>query len=173
MAILNTIDLCTCPVQTESRRGTGFLASVVGWCENHHTNVEVCSYYTFQVMNILKWKFRKCAIWSLFSYPVIYATYVCRYSQSVVCMLSSQEATYSGDPSGQTSSRTWDKSRRGKYVMYSEYLYLLSIQLVHDALLAWITLVLHHHMYSGYFTYPMTPQNLQTTSLHAHQSDWC
>ena len=43
-----------------------------GWYENHHTKVEVCSCYTFQVIIVLKWKFRKCTIWSLFSYPVTY-----------------------------------------------------------------------------------------------------
>jgi len=32
--------------------------SVAGWCENHHTKVEVCSCYTFQVISILKWKMR-------------------------------------------------------------------------------------------------------------------
>ena len=47
---------------------TEFLASVAGWCENHHTKIEVCSCYTFQVISVLKWK-SKCVIWSLFSYP--------------------------------------------------------------------------------------------------------
>ena len=69
---LNTINSCICSAQTGSGCGTKFLAHVAGWCENLHTKVEVCSCYTFQVISVLKWKFRKCAIWSLFSYPVTY-----------------------------------------------------------------------------------------------------
>ena len=57
--------------QTRSGRGRKFLASVAGWCENLHTQVEVCSCYTFHVIyvSVLKWKFK---IWSLFSHPVTY-----------------------------------------------------------------------------------------------------
>ena len=33
------------PTQTRSGRGVEFLVSIAGWCENHHTKVEVCSYY--------------------------------------------------------------------------------------------------------------------------------
>ena len=60
----NMIDSCVCPVQTRSGQGTEFLA-VAGWCENHHTKVEVCSCYTFQVISVLRWKIRKCVILSL------------------------------------------------------------------------------------------------------------
>ena len=48
--------------------------SVAGWCENLHTKVEVCNYYTFQVISVLKWKFKNHAIWSLFSHPVTYGS---------------------------------------------------------------------------------------------------
>ena len=41
-------------------------------CECSRKMCEVCSHYTFQVVNVLKWEFRKCTMWSLFSYPVTY-----------------------------------------------------------------------------------------------------
>ena len=68
----NMIDSCASLAQTGSGRGVEFLASVAGWCENHHTKVEVCSCYRFQVISILKWKLRKCVIWSLSSYRYLF-----------------------------------------------------------------------------------------------------
>jgi len=40
--------------KTGSGRGTEFLVSLAGLCENLHTKVEVCSCFTFQVISILK-----------------------------------------------------------------------------------------------------------------------
>ena len=50
---LNTIDLHARPARTGSGRGMEFLAKVAGWCENHHTEVEVSRCYTLQVISIL------------------------------------------------------------------------------------------------------------------------
>ena len=61
----NTIDSHARPTQTGSGCSTEFLISVAGWYENHHTKLEVCSHYTFQVTSALKWKSWKYAIWSL------------------------------------------------------------------------------------------------------------
>ena len=48
------IDSHTHPAQTWSWHGTEFIVSIAGCCENHHTRVEVCSCYTFQVIKIQK-----------------------------------------------------------------------------------------------------------------------
>jgi len=50
MAIFEHDQLVHSPRPNWNRRGTEFLASVAGWCENLHTRVEVCSCYTFQVI---------------------------------------------------------------------------------------------------------------------------
>ena len=72
----NAINACACPAHTGNGRGSEFLASVAGWWKNIHTKVQVSSCYTFRVINVLKWKFGKCAIWSLFSYPTTYVQYI-------------------------------------------------------------------------------------------------
>ena len=50
--------------------GSEFLASVTGWWKNIHARFEVHSCYGSRDISVLKWKFGKCAKWSLFSYPV-------------------------------------------------------------------------------------------------------
>ena len=50
--------------------GSEFLASVAGWWKNIHARFEVHSCYGSRDISVLKWKFGKCAKWSLFSYPV-------------------------------------------------------------------------------------------------------
>ena len=56
--------------------GLGIL-SVAGWWKNIHARFEVHSCNGSRDISILKWKFRKCAKWSLFSYPVTYR-HTCR-----------------------------------------------------------------------------------------------
>ena len=63
----NAIDTRACPALTGNGRGSEFFVSVAGWWKNIHTKVQVSSCYTFWV---IKWKFGKCMIWSLFSYRI-------------------------------------------------------------------------------------------------------
>ena len=64
-------DQLTClPRPNQNGHGTEFPASGAGWCEDHHTKVEVCSCYTSQGISILEWKFKQHAIWFLFSCPI-------------------------------------------------------------------------------------------------------
>ena len=69
----NAIDAAARPAHTGSGRGPRFAASVVRWWKNIHTRFEVHSCYGSRDINVLKWKFGKCAKWSLFSYPVTYS----------------------------------------------------------------------------------------------------
>ena len=81
----NAIDARARPAHTGNWRGSWFAASRVGWWKNIHARFEVHSCYGFRDINVLKWKFGKCAIWSLFSYPVTYCygtlfrMYVCTH----------------------------------------------------------------------------------------------
>ena len=72
----NAIDVRARPAHTGNGRGSRFAAGVVGWWKNIHARFEVHSCYGSRDINVLKWKFGKCAIWSLFSYPVTYYNYV-------------------------------------------------------------------------------------------------
>ena len=68
----NTIDVRAHPTHTGRGWGSEFLASVAGWWKNIHAWFEVHSCYGSRDISVLKWKFGKCAKWSLFSYPVTY-----------------------------------------------------------------------------------------------------
>ena len=68
----NEIDAAARPAHTGCGRGSRFAASVAGWCKNIHARFEVHSCYGSRDISVLKWKFGKCAKWSLFSYPVTY-----------------------------------------------------------------------------------------------------
>ena len=60
MAIFKHNRLACLPLPNQRWCGMEFLESIAGWCENLHTKVEGCSCYTctFQVLSVLKWKFR-------------------------------------------------------------------------------------------------------------------
>ena len=70
----NAIDVRGRPTHTGSGRGPQLAPSVDGWLKNIHARFEVHSCYGSRDISVLKWKFGKCAEWSLFSYPVTYYT---------------------------------------------------------------------------------------------------
>ena len=71
----NAIDALARPAHTGCGRGSRFAASVAGWCKNIHARFEVHSCYGSRDISVLKWKFGKCAKWSLLSYPVTCGLY--------------------------------------------------------------------------------------------------
>ena len=67
----NAINTLALPAHPGSGRGSQLVASVTGWWKNIHARFDVHICYSFRDISILKWKFGKCAKWSLFSYPVM------------------------------------------------------------------------------------------------------
>jgi len=64
--------MCARNAHTGSGWGSEILASVAKWSKNIRSKFQVCSYHSFQVISVLKPKFRICAECPLFSDPVTY-----------------------------------------------------------------------------------------------------